>query len=593
MCGIIGIVGKIPDKNTCEKARDVLEHRGPDSAGIFYEPKNNIYLGHRRLSIIDLSSAGQQPFFSNDKRYSITFNGEIYNYKEVKKELDGLYEFKTKSDTEVLLASYIIWGEDFLQKLNGMFAFAIWDSQEKSLFIARDRIGIKPFFYHHAEDGTFSFASEIKAILKLGIKAKQNEGIIFDYLYHGFYDHTPETFFQNIYQIPAAHFAIWKDGKLTIKKYWDVSNAENIIEENEEKIKEKFLELLADAIKLRFRSDVPVGLNLSSGLDSNTLLYYSKKITGENVHTFSVCLPSEEYNECLLIENFLSENQFSKWHTSGFDRDTLFQAALAMNQVQDQPYGGIPTITHAAAYQSAKENNITVVLEGQGLDEILAGYKYYQLEHEKDLLEERTSKKLNEDEEKLSSLEYSQDMTKLIHQNIFDQEFIERHKNRVLKFNKPFKSYLKNAQYRDLLYVKLPRVLRFNDHTSMKYSRELRVPYLDHRLVEFCFSLPAKFKLNDSSQKVLARESMENILPDIVNAKQKKSAGAVQTEWLRNNFKKEVFNILESESFKSRGYWNHEELIKQANDFYSGKGNNSFYLWQCINLEMWLRNYID
>ncbi|MBI2637661.1 MAG: hypothetical protein HYW88_02055 [Candidatus Sungbacteria bacterium] len=189
MCGIMGVVGKLPQKKKFEYARDVLAHRGPDDHGVYYHREEKIALGFRRLAIIDLSSAGNQPFFSNDERFVLVFNGEIYNYPEIKEELKDQYDFRTKTDTEVLLASYIRWGENCVEKFNGMFAFAIWDKKERKLFCARDRLGIKPFFYH-TDSGTFLFSSEIKSLLALGVPRIPDEHVIFDYLYYGFYDHT-------------------------------------------------------------------------------------------------------------------------------------------------------------------------------------------------------------------------------------------------------------------------------------------------------------------------------------------------------------------------------------------------------------------
>ena len=588
MCGIIGIKGKLPEQKRFEAARDTIKHRGPDDAGIFYSPEAGIALGHCRLSIIDLSAAGQQPLWSNDGRYSIIFNGEIYNYVEIQKEIGERYAFQTQTDTEVLLAAYSIWKEKCLERLNGMFAFAIWDRETGELFAARDRLGEKPFYYSY-EGQTLSFASEIKALLALGVPPRPNEKIIFDYLYYSFYDHTGETFFEGIKKLPAGHFLIFKGHEFSIKKYWDVADAKPAKPFADTEVVETFKKLLEDSIKIRYRSDVPVGLNLSSGLDSNSLYQYSNVVNGRYPAAFSMCVASSEYDECDIIDGLLNEKQKKNWHTCTTEPGEIFPGAEKMNIIQDEPYGGIPTIAYDKLSKLAHHCGVTVLIEGQGLDEILAGYKYYIAEHAKDVeaLGTRSARSAHSQPTTLS-----QDMTKQIFPEILDKNFVQKNHHDI-SFPEPFDSCLLNAQYRDLMYTKLPRVLRFNDHATMAYGRELRLPYLDHRIVEFCFWLDPKFKLSDNGQKALMRQAMKEYLPKLLHGRTKKAFGAVQTEWFRKHHKKEIHEILNSDSFKSRTYWDHEKLDETVRQFFDGKGDNSFFIWQCINLELWFRKYID
>lgn len=581
MCGIVGIAGKLPDISLMVRSRDAMSHRGPDDCGIYFEPAEGIALAHRRLSIIDLSAEGHQPFVSYDERYILTFNGEIYNYLELKEELKDFYPFRTKSDTEVLIASYAKWGEDCVNHFNGMFAFALWDKKEKKLFCARDHVGIKPFFYFQNSE-FFAFASEIKGLFPLIGTLSANEEVIFDYLQFGLYDHRPETFFSGVSSLPAGHILTWSNGKTNITKYW---NLEKVVPSvlSDEEIYTEFDNLLTDAVRLQFRSDVPVGINLSSGLDSNSLLYFGRRAVGDDIHTFSICLADEEYNECELIDRYAQLSNKKLWHQSWFDPSTLFESAQEMVRTQDQPYGGVPTIIYTAANAEAKKQGVTVLLEGQGIDEMLAGYSYYVTEYERDLGKKNDG-----------SLALSQDGTKLFEKSILDQNFLKKYKDRgSIAFATPFDSYLLNAQYRDLFFTKLPRVLRFNDHVSMKYGRELRVPFLDRRIVEFCFSLPSKFKIHDGKQKVLLRQLMKDRVPSELVSRQKKSFGAVQNVWLKKYFEKQVWDILKSESFQNRGFWDYNALIDKTNNFFSGNENNSFFLWQCINLELWMREFID
>ncbi|MEK7555189.1 MAG: asparagine synthase (glutamine-hydrolyzing) [Patescibacteria group bacterium] len=582
MCGIIGVAGNIPKESKAIEARDAMRHRGPDDAGIFYDKKNGIMLGFRRLSIIDLTSGGHQPMASNDKRFTIIFNGEIYNYIELKEELKGSYDFKTQSDTEVLLAAYVKWGEQCLDRLNGMFSFAIWDALGHVLFAARDRVGEKPFYYHHdPKTGTLSFASEIKALLKLGVPVSPNEDMILDYLAYGFYHHTEQTFFKNIQELRGGHFLIKKGSDITIKRYWDLANiADRPRDIGEKEAIHTLRELVADSITLRFRSDVPVGINLSSGLDSNSLLYYAKKVTGHNPEMFSMCMADAKYNECAIIIDLLNNDEKKRWHTSYLTPDQVFQGAEMMNTIQDQPFGGIPTTMYAGMNEVAKKEGVTVLLEGQGVDEILAGYKYYIPEYEKDLRGGNSS-----------SVGMSQDMSKLIGKDVVSEKFMWLKK--TPEFKEPFASHLLNAQYRDIYHTKLPRVLHFNDHVSMAYSRELRLPFLDHRIIEFCFFLPPELKIRNGTQKFLMREAMKDVLPAVVQEKQKVAFGAVQNDWLKEYFRKEVYELLDSPSFQARPFWDQKKLRERVDRFYAGEGNNSFFIWQCINLELWFRAFID
>ena len=591
MCGIIGAVGNIPNKEIFEKGRNVIRHRGPDDYGMFYDKKQEVALGHNRLSIIDLTKDGRQPMKSADGRFVMVYNGEIYNYLELKQELSDMYNFRTKTDSEVLLAAYIVWKEKCLDKLNGMFAFAIWDNLEKRIFCARDRLGEKPFFYAMSNN-TFLFSSEIKGLLALGIKREPNERIIFEYLYYGLYDHRDETFFNGVKSLRPGHLLIFEDGKLIIRKYWSLKeNKYDFKGITFNDAKERFRGLLADSIRLRFRSDVPVGLNLSSGVDSNSILFYARDVTGHDIPTFSMCLESDEFNECPIITTHLSAAQKRKWHSIMLDPAEVLCLAEKMNVIQDQPYGGIPTIGYLKLNMLAEKCGTTVLLEGQGLDESLAGYRYYLKEHERD------HNKINNNDtfNNYIAIDYSQDMTPLIDRTVLSQEFVKGFESSDLKtyLETPFESHLLNAQYRDMVYTKLPRVLRFNDHVTMALGRELRQPFLDHRIVEFCFWAPAEFKIHGNNQKVLLREAMKPYIPDVIGSNHKKSFGTVQTEWFRKYFKNDILELIDSPRFKSMKYWDHTALNDKTIRFLNGNGDNSFFLWQCFNLELWFRTYIN
>jgi asparagine synthase (glutamine-hydrolysing) len=594
MCAIIGVLGKLPSKNKILSARDSMKHRGPNDAGLYYDTEAHVALGHRRLSIIDLSDAGRQPFFSNDGRFVLTYNGEIYNYLEIRKELERFYDFKTKTDTEVIIAAYQKWGKKCLDKFNGMFAFAIWDTKKQELFCARDRLGVKPFFYCLKGD-TLYFASEIKGLLALGITPKQNDSVIFQYLHFGIYDHSDETFFERVKRLPAGSYFIWKNKKATVRSWWRLEDKyKDYSRWSKVKIENHFRELVADAIKIRFRSDVPVGISLSSGLDSNILLFYANRIlkNPKELHLLSRCFKSNKFNECSVLEKRLSTAQKQKWHTSYFSPREALSLAHEVNKVEGEPFGGFSTVGGYQLHKKYPTLHVPVILEGQGLDEFLAGYRYYRTQLEKDVSGESVpSRRIHYRD--VPSLNYSQDMTPLLGRETLSKKFTRRFKNMNASFKTPFSSHLLNAQYQDIVYTKLPRVLRINDHVSMSHGRELRMPYLDYRIVEFCFFLPPQYKIQADSQKVLARDAMKKYIPNMVHSTQKKAFGAVQVEWLRRYYKKEILSLLASSSFKRREYWDHAILEERVLDFLNGKGENSFFIWQCINLEMWLRQYVD
>lgn len=582
MCGIIGVVGKIPSERLFISARDVLAHRGPDGSGTYYDAAEGAALGHRRLSIIDLSDAGKQPMHSYDGRFVITFNGEIYNYVELKEELAKSYLFTTKTDTEVLLAAYILWGKKCLERFNGMYAFAIWDRKERVLFCARDHLGIKPFFYHHAPDGSFSFSSEIKGLGALGVPYTPNEAIIYDYLYHGFYDHTEQTFFKGVDCLSAGHFLEWRNRKITIQKYWDLADIlpqEEALSETD--VRNRFEELLMDAVRLQFRSDVPVGISLSSGLDSNGLLYFAEKKTPRVPHMVSMCFQSDMYDECALTDAYLSAKQRERWHRKYLKPEEVFARIEEMMRVEDQPFGGVSTTGLLFLYEHAREVNLTVLLDGDGLDEILGGYKYYSLD--------AVCTGVNPVSGKVT-----QDATVAIDQTILSSEFIAAHRKRQLRFETPFASALQNAQYRDIKHTRLSRDLRFKDHASMNSGRELRVPFLDRKLVEFCFFLPSRYKIRGDVHKALARDVLGAYVPPLVCARPKTAFPAVQVEWLRQkHYRNEIAAMLGSSSFLNRGFYDHKKLRAKVDAFYRGEGDNSFFLWQCVNLELWFRTFID
>ncbi len=574
MCGIFGFVGSSCDKARFEDSCNEMYSRGPNDAGFFY--RQGVSLGHRRLSIIDLSSNGHQPMQSHDDRFTIIFNGEIFNYIELKKELAEKYPFQTNSDTEVLLAGYCVWGAEILAKLVGQFTFAIWDEQKKELFFARDHFGIKPLFYAFHEGGLV-FASEIKALIRFGVPALADDLTIFQYLAYGIYDHGERTFFKGILSFPRAHYGMYAGGALTLTPYWNLLDAvsqEKAPSSLDEAI-DNFNNLLHNAVSLQLRSDVPIGINLSSGLDSSTLFHSSEKLLSGEVHAFSSCLVDEYYNECKFIQPWLANYPRVTWHTGTLAPKDVWSLMPELSRVQDQPYGGMNTMQYFNLYRQNPGTPVTVLLEGQGMDEILAGYVQYQAQNREAFLSSFLSPSMK---------------CSYISSDFAQKQGVDAgHLGGVPEFA----TNLQKVQFIDLWYRKLPRTLRFNDHISMAFSKELRVPFLDHRLVAYAFSLPDHYKINGDVQKYLLRKAIERDVPHADRPKNFIEFSAFQTAWFRKYFVADIQDFLDRVSRKNRPYWDMEKMRSAVNSFLKGEGENSFFLWQIINLELWLEQYID
>jgi asparagine synthase (glutamine-hydrolysing) len=565
MCGIAGFVGQDNYKIPLQAMLQLQQHRGPDFTGTYFDD-NYVALGHNRLSIIDHGQQSNQPFVDNSKRYYLTFNGELYNYKELKEELKHQYEFKTNSDTEVLLATYIIYGNSCLQKLNGMFAFAIWDSTTKKLFAARDRFGVKPFYYSY-NNKTFVFASEIKIIFKSGIGRKANAQVWANYFSFGSYGQPNQTFWKNIHQLAGGHYLELVDNKLNIVKWYDfveAINNQDVISSYEE-AKKRYSKLLLEAIKLRFRADVPVGFNLSGGLDSSALLALvniSQKNT-EDIEAFTFYTNDEKYDELHWVEQMI--NSFKNpLNRVLLPPSEVQDSAKFISDVQDEPFGGIPTLAYAKIFKQAANKGIKVLLDGQGMDEQLAGYDYYTLNNE-------------------STIQGIKNNPFRI--NMLSREFLKE--SSKPKFETPFDDSIQNLQYRDLFYTKIPRALRFNDRVSMAYSTELREPFLDYKLVEFAFGLPLEYKIKDGKNKRILRDTISKFIPNEVSYAPKRPLQTPQREWLANELKEFVANhitALKSSNYKN--WFNENEIDYEWKLYLNGNRQSSFHIWQLVNFSL-------
>lgn len=560
MCGIAGIINNYKESQL-DGMLASQHHRGPDSTGKYFD-KGFAALGHNRLAIIDLSAQSNQPFVDNSGRYVLVFNGEIYNYIEIKSTLHNQYDFKTESDTEVLLAAFIVYGKSCLEKFNGMFAFAIWDNQEKKLFAARDRFGVKPFYYSLSD--TFCFSSEIKAIHAVGIPKEPNEKVWASYFAYGSYGLPDETFWSAIAQLPGGHFLEYDRKNLTIKKWYFFE--EEVAKQTRNltfvQAKEHYIALLKDSINLRFRADVPVGFNISGGLDSSVLLaLVNLQEDNSKINAYTFYTNNSDYDELPWVEKMISKTNNPLVKVL-LQADEIPAFTLKMAWQQDEPFGGIPTLAYAKIFDQARKDKVLVLLDGQGMDEQWAGYDYYTQQNE------ATIQGVLDSPYKIKML----------------SDIFLRKAEKPLH-PKPFENEILNKQYRDLFYTKIPRALRFNDRISMAFSTELREPFLDYRLVEFAFSQPLDFKISNGVTKFMLREIASEYLADDLVFAPKRALQTPQREWLSDDLKEWVsqcFTEIENSNFS--GWFNKKELKDELDHYFSGNIQSSFHIWQCIGL---------
>ncbi|WP_203293112.1 asparagine synthase (glutamine-hydrolyzing) [Luteirhabdus pelagi] len=564
MCGIAGIVGERPSSEALQRMITAQQHRGPDYTGTYLD--EGIALGHNRLAIIDLTSAARQPFASTDGRYVLVFNGEIYNYLELRKELKAHYAFQTNSDTEVLLAAYLHWGKKCLPKLNGMFAFAIWDIKMKSLFAARDRFGVKPFYYVEKNKHLY-FASEIKTLFASGSKRTPDEKVWANYFTYGSYGMPDETFWEAIKQVPAGHVLTYENNKLKVSKWYDFEKeilSQPKITSFEEAL-ERYETLLKDSIALRFRSDVPVGFNVSGGLDSSTLLAFVKyTLKGSNSNAYTFYTDDARYDEVSYVEEMMATTEFPL-HKVLLRADAVDHLSNTMANVQDEPFGGIPTLAYAEIFKVARQQGVKVLLDGQGMDEQWAGYDYYT---------------------KVGNATIQGVRKSPFRPSVLKKELLDLTERP--EYPTPFNDTVQNLQYRDLFYTKIPRALRFNDRVSMAASTELREPFLDYRMVEFAFSLPLAYKIRKGQQKFLLRELVGTYLSDSIRYAPKRPLQTPQREWLGNDLEEWVATQIES--LKAYPWFDSKGLEREWETYRNGNQESSFHIWQWVNTSLLLKD---
>jgi asparagine synthase (glutamine-hydrolysing) len=565
VCGIAGIFGA--PASGLEAMVGSLAHRGPDGRGCHVDGAAGAALGHTRLKIIDLSEDGRQPMSDPSGRWWLVFNGEIYNYLELRAELASSWPFRTRTDSEVLLAAFATWGEACLERLIGMFAFLVWDGRERRLFAARDRFGVKPLYLHEA-DGALRVASEIKALRAAGVPAQPDATAWASYLAHGLYDHSERTFWESVRVLPAGHALTWQDGRTSLSGWYDLAERVGLDTDvrPEREVREEYLALLEESVRLRFRADVPVGINLSGGLDSSTLLGLVQRVQGSesDVQAFTFVTGDPGYDELPWVRQMLERTRHPLV-VCPLSPEEVPALAESVARSADEPFGGLPTLAYARLFERAREAGVVVLLDGQGMDEQWAGYDYYR-------------KAVNGAASLVQGVKRSP-----VRPDCLAPEL--RALAEPPELPSPFPDRLRNLQFRDLRYTKIPRALRFNDRVSMRSSTELREPFLDHRLVELALRQPAERKIRNGQQKWLLRSLAGELLPRGVVEAPKRPLQTPQREWLRGPLRAWADSRIEAALKGFGGSWLDADAVRREWASYRENGSdNAFFVWQWISL---------
>ncbi len=590
MCGIAGIIAKDPSflsKDRLKKMTDIIAHRGPDGEGHWISENGEVGLGHRRLSIIDLSHEADQPMHYLG-RYTIVFNGEIYNYIELRETLKQQgYTFKTQSDTEVLMALYDRHQSGCLQMLDGMFAFVLYDAKENKIFCARDRFGEKPFFYHFKKGTHFLFGSEMKCLWSGGVEKRMNNRMLFNYLSFGYLENPQditESFYEGCTRLEHSHYLTLSldTFEISINRYYDI-DWKNIQEDiTLAKAKEQFESLFYTSVQRRLRSDVTVGSSLSGGLDSSLVVCVIdelKKGNPQKQNTFSAVFPGFAKDERKFMDYVIANTHVNPHFVTPSDEDML-KDIDKLSWHQEEPYGSASIYVQYRVMQLAKENQTTVLLDGQGADEILAGYhhfynsyfnelkgknkttyqqqlKAYQALHQNNPINGITKKTLGDRVRGISPMlvkpvkQLKLDINQ-IRSPLFNSDFYSAYKKEV--FVTPgsnFKS-LNEALYSNTFKSGLQQLLRYADRNSMAHSREVRLPFLYHELVEFLFTLPATLKINEGWTKWIMRETFDILPKEIGWRTDKIGYEPPQKNWMENEAIKQKIRNCKQHLYESK-----------------------------------------
>jgi len=616
MCGICGIINTDSENTVAPeilvKMNDVMTHRGPDDEGTYIN--NNVGLGFRRLSIIDLAG-GHQPMANEDDSIWIVFNGEIYNHTDLRKELISKgHIYKTQSDTETIIHLFEEEDINCFSRLNGMFSCAIWDNNRKRLVIARDRLGIKPLYFTASPDFII-FASEIKAILENHhISREFNKEVLEEFITFRFVA-GENTCFKGIRNLLPGHILIWENGDFQINKFWDVTPSPPLESIDEATALDQFEELLEDSVKLRLMSDVPLGTMCSGGIDSGLTTAYATEFSNFTLNTFSVGFQEAEYDESRYALQVAQKYQ-THHHPLQIDNKTFADSLPKMIWYNDEPLNHPNSIQIFHLSKLAKQI-VTVLLTGEGADELFAGYPRYQIlkicgrSHWIPGSGRQLLKQIFNitNSRRLEKLGYYFPMSKpeLL---VFNSAFVKRQLARSIlteTYDEPFAyrfSLLENSRLKNSnllthqLYLDmktyLVSILNRMDKMTMAAKVEGRVPFLDHRMVEWSFKLVDQLKQKGFQSKYIVKKLGEKKLPREIIHRQKSGFGVPLTDWLRDrNGMGRYLELFTEPTFKQRGYFKSSVIDRIVKDHLARKDDYSEILWEIINFELWHREFID
>jgi asparagine synthase (glutamine-hydrolysing) len=619
VCGISGYthLGRAVPPSGIKAATDCLIHRGPDQQGTF--ESDHVSLGAVRLKIIDLT-AGAQPFFSDDRKTVLVFNGEIYNYRELRKELQGLgHSFVTQSDTEVLLKAFLEWDTQSFSRLRGMFAAAFWQEEERRLVLVRDRIGIKPLYVHHAGEDVY-FGSELKSILVHPQVPRHVDLSALHYYLALNYVPGPFTLVQDIDKLRPGYFLEWRNGNAREEQYWRLPHAQN--EKWSLKDAESTLdELLKKSIKEHLLSDVPVGIWLSGGIDSSALLHYASQETSRRLKTFSITFHGRSFDETRYIHELVKQYQTEHYE---LDLSPTLDLPAAIEQLayySDEPFADAGAIPIWFLSKLSRQH-ATVALSGEGADELFGGYVTYRADHLAGylrVLPRRSRRLLLEamsfwpvSDEKIS-FEYK--LKRFLEGSLLSPDEAHTYWNGAFSRAQQENLLLRrnHARVQDLYECNLPRLngnnnlnrfLAFDqtyylpddllqkvDRMSMAHSLEVRPPYLDHRIIEFASSLPDRFKVNGRSLKVILRQLMKSKLPASVIQRPKNGLDIPTHDWLRGPLRSFLKDTLSPDAVKRTGLFRPEAIEQAIRDHMERRANLGFHLWGLMILFLWMKRW--
>lgn len=634
MCGIAGFTSfnkkNYNIQDTMTSMLDSIAHRGPDASGDYFE--ESINLGHRRLSIVDLEN-GKQPLISEDGKIILSFNGEIYNYVELREQLikQG-FKFQTTSDTEVIIHMYRKHGMDFLKHLNGMFAIALWDRDLEQLLIARDRMGEKPIYYQYKDD-EFIFASELKALVKHPMVTKEISAIGLDKFLTYEYVPAPQTILENIWKVEAGQVIVVKKNSIKKELYWkhpfhELQEGGDLYASQNE-VLEKLDELMNDSIRMRLQADVPVGVLLSGGIDSSLVTAIAAKQSKQKVKSFSIYFDEASYDESHYIEKMVDQFDLDHHHQTLRANDML-SIVDKMGMIMDEPMSD-PSIVPTYYLSKMTAQSVKTVLGGDGADELFAGYPTYvanklvqaynvvpyELRTPLTNFIKKSLGKLIPVSSKNVSLDYKLQQffrgTGVVSEIRFFKwmgGFLESEKKSI--FNDSYnQKLLGNFSYDDInrylsrtnMQNELERLLYLSqklylcddilhkvDRASMQNSLEVRAPFLDHRIVEFASQLPERYKLKGFSKKHILKKLAYNYLPKEVIERPKKGFGIPITEWLKNDLKEPMLDLLSKERLDRQGIFKHESIAKIINSHLDGSSNNRKQIWNLMCFQLWYKD---